>query len=150
MPVIQNFRITDDFYLWEAWQGINNSRTITQFRIVDNYYLYLVILAHTTGGAYTTQSGIIASAVQTQVAATILIKEFNRVDTAVVNGDTVKFLPATVGKKQTFQNNSGFDLDCYPAIGENFLGLVDNTAITVADENQITYICYDISELTLV
>jgi len=41
MPVIQDFRIVDDFYLWESLQGINNARTIEQFRIVDNYYLYL-------------------------------------------------------------------------------------------------------------
>lgn len=150
MPVIQNFRIVDDFYLWEAYQGINNGRQIQQFRIVDNYYLYLVILAASTGGGYTTQSGIIASPVQTQAAATVLTKEFNRADFAAADGDTVKFSPATVGKKQTFQNNTGFDVDCYPAIGENFLGLADNTLITIADENELTYICYDISELTLV
>jgi len=45
MPVIKDFRIVDDFYLWEAIQGINNGRTIIQFRIVDNYYLYLEYLA---------------------------------------------------------------------------------------------------------
>lgn len=49
MPVIQDFRIADDFYLWEAYQGINNGRTIIQFRIVDNFYLYQVIIA---GGGF--------------------------------------------------------------------------------------------------
>ena len=44
MPVIQDFRIQDNFFLWEAYQGINNGHTIEQFRIVDNYYLYIEIL----------------------------------------------------------------------------------------------------------
>lgn len=51
MPVLSDFRIVDDFYLWEAFQGINNSRVATDFRIIDNYYLYLVILAGSTGSA---------------------------------------------------------------------------------------------------
>ena len=45
MPAKSAFRIDDDFYLWEAFQAINNARTIDQFRIVDNFYLYQVILA---------------------------------------------------------------------------------------------------------
>lgn len=47
---IQNARIIDNFYLWEAYQGINNSRVYSDFRISDNYWLYLVILAAATSG----------------------------------------------------------------------------------------------------
>lgn len=48
---IQNARIIDNFYLWEAFQGINNGRVYSDFRISDNFYLYQVILAGVGGSA---------------------------------------------------------------------------------------------------
>lgn len=47
---ITNPRIKDNRWLWEAYQGINNSRAYDDFVISDNYWLYLVILAGSTGG----------------------------------------------------------------------------------------------------
>lgn len=47
---IQNARIIDNFYLWEAFSGINNSRSYSDFKNTDNYWLYLQILA-TVGGS---------------------------------------------------------------------------------------------------
>ena len=58
---IQNARIIDNFYIWEAIQGINNSRSYEDFKISDNYWLYLAYLAASGGGNVTFMGFIDAS-----------------------------------------------------------------------------------------
>jgi hypothetical protein len=41
---------SDRFYLWEALQGIDNGRTRGMFAVVDNFYLYQVIISFQPGG----------------------------------------------------------------------------------------------------
>lgn len=45
MAAEKQFNNRDNFYLDEAFLGINNARTISQFNDNDNYYLYVDILA---------------------------------------------------------------------------------------------------------
>lgn len=156
MPALKDFRIVDDFYLWEAYQGINNSRTLSQFRIVDNYYLYLAILALVGSITLNTSEQGIISLGTNQATATLLTVNYNRVDTVAPGTGVKPNVTATVGFKQTTQNNdSADDLKYYPFLGNNIIEigetpLAANIPYVIAAGTQLTVFCYAAGELTII
>lgn len=141
MPVIQDFRIVDDFYLWEAYQGINNGRTIEQFRIVDNFYLYQVILGFVIIDGVTSEMGITATGA-TQATARLLTEDINRIDTVGANTG-VRLQPYVENLRRTILNNGISDLNVYPALGQNFLGSAVNVPVVLASGSSLEAFCFE-------
>lgn len=111
-------------------------------------FIDLIDTLNSSGSLSGSESGIIAAGA-TQVTATLLTKFINRVDTVPV-GSGVRAQDATVGYRQTVQNNGAEDLLFYPALGNNFLGQAVNDPITIASGNQATVYSYNSGELTLI
>ena len=132
----------DDF--WIYIQSLDGSQ---DYRIAKNIFVSLIQII----AAPTSEKGIVAFATGGQGGAVELTKQYNRVDEVAANADSVKpSIPATVGYRQTVQNNGANDLDYFPAVGDNFLGQAVNLPITIAAGNQIGVFCYEDGVLTLI
>ncbi len=99
-------------------------------------------------------SGISAAGTN-QATATILTKEINRIDTVGVGTGVIDNAAPTVGFKRTVQNNGANDLLYYPFLGKRFYvigaGLMAvNAPITIGSGNQVSVICYNANETTLI
>lgn len=73
--------------------------------------------------------GIVAFATGGQVNATQLLKKFNQIDTVASANDSVKLVPALIGKVQGVFNNTANDLTVYPATGEYIDGTINNSFV---------------------
>lgn len=106
----------------------------------------IVVSELTIAPAPSTAKGITAYAGGGQANATVISKNFNRVDTVATNDDSCKTDAALAGNVREIYNSSDNDLKLYPAIGERFkndITLLDiNTPITIGSKNGLRLICY--------
>lgn len=94
-----------------------------------------------SGISVTTQEGITAHAGGGQGSATQLTKAYNFIDTVVTNADSAKAMPAIKGLFQYIQNNGASSLDFFPTLGDNFIGLAVNAALSIAPGGELTIVC---------
>lgn len=100
------------------------------------------------GTGASVQSGIVAHAGGGQALATILTAQLSRVDTVASAGDSVLAPSALVGSSCTIQNYGANAMDVFPKVGENFIGLADNVAISVVPGTELNLVCYTAGEWT--
>lgn len=85
-----------------------------------------------TGAGMTNQQGLTAHAGGGQGSATVLTYGMNEVATVGTAGDSCKMPAAVVGKFVYVVNDSATNaMDLFPASGEQFGGIVANTAISL-------------------
>lgn len=97
----------------------------------------------------------ISAAGTTQATATTLSKLYNRIDTVAAGTGVKPDVTASIGFKQTVQNNGANDLVFYPFLGNNFYTIGSgasavNAGVTIAVGNQVTVYCYDAGILTFI
>lgn len=85
--------------------------------------------------------GIVAFAGGGQANSTQLLKKFNQIDTVAVANDSVKLVPALIGKVQGVFNNTANDLTVYPATGEYIDGTINN-GFTIAAGDYVEFRAY--------
>lgn len=79
-----------------------------------------------------------------QANAYQLTKDKSRIDTNATNGNSVKMMAAIAGSSpKSVLNNTAKDVDVFPALGENFLGVAANTAITIIPGEQLNLFSYE-------
>ena len=128
----------DDF--WVYFQSIDGTE---DFRVRKSALVGFVL------GVPTTEKGITANAGGGQIDARQLTAEFNRIDTVGSDDDsTTPAVKATVGFRQTVQNNGVNDMEYFPQVGDNFLGQAADLPVTIAPGNQFSVICYESGVLT--
>lgn len=113
---------------------------------VDTKGILAAITAAITSN--TSQVGITAHAGGGQASATQLTALYSRVDTVTTANDSVKAIWAVVNARMVIQNNGANDMNVYPMLGDNFLGLAANAPYTVASGNQLAIYCYSIGAWT--
>jgi hypothetical protein len=90
------------------------------------------------------EKSITAYASGGQASATQLTKRYNRIDTCASTNDSVKLLQAYAGLEQEVYNNTSNDVNVYPYLGDNFLGLSTNTPILLVAGQSLKIFCYEI------
>jgi hypothetical protein len=77
-----------------------------------------------------------------QSSAIALTKAFNRVTTVATTGDSVKLPAALAGESVVVINAASSNaLNCFPASGDAINALSANTAISIAANSKLTFVC---------
>ncbi|OGS72427.1 MAG: hypothetical protein A3F91_12345 [Flavobacteria bacterium RIFCSPLOWO2_12_FULL_35_11] len=95
-------------------------------------------------GAGITFEKVTAYAGGGQANAYQLTKDKSRIDICATDSDSVKMMSAVIDStEKEVINNSSKDVNLFPAIGENFLGLAINTPITLAAGTRIRLFVFE-------
>ena len=88
-------------------------------------------------------SGLTAEAGGGTESATILDKEYSRIDTVASDGDSTKSLPAKRGDSNIIFNNSQKSINHFPAMGESIIGAGDtDVPIGIVAGQMIRMFCF--------
>jgi hypothetical protein len=81
-----------------------------------------------------------------QSNASKLLAVDSLIDSATADGDSVTMPLALLHRKQKIRNITGYTLDIFPNVGDNFVGLGANVPMPLADGNTIEFTCFEDGE----